>query len=729
MRVRTLLPVLFAAALALPLQAQFAITVQQNGQALTEQNGGSITINDPTVGQYATATVVVTYIGSLTANFPAAGQFVGNTAFTVTGGDGAGTVLTPGQSTTFSIIYRPTDTNQATGVFLWPYNETTTVQGVTTTASSGAITFNLIGTAPNLVVGQLTATGVFQPVASGGTIQFPNTTVNSTSSVTVGINNTGSGPGTVNSITVTGAGYQTGSVPALPLTINPGSQLNTTIQFQPTVAGSAPGSLQIAFANNTYTATLAGTGLGSFLTYTVTEGGTTSPLTPGQTIALGATSVGTPATAVVQFQNTGTTPYILSSVAISGTGFSLTDGPFLPVTIQPQQTNSITISYNPTQSGTNTGRLLIGSDSFTLSGQGNGAALTFAYQANGVSTPIVAGGTVSFSPVVDGQTASVPLTVTNTGTTAATLASIGVVDPTGVFTLSGLPALPMQLSSGASVSFTVNYSPVSSAISSATLAINNLAFGLTGFPATPPALPSYTFTGATGTQQPFQQPAIGLSLTTPYPYPVFGSLTLAIASGSFGADPAVQFASGGSQVTFKIPANTLQAVFPNGATQIQIQTGTVAGNITITPAFMVGTATGTNITPASPTTLQLTVPSQAPVLLTASIETQTTTSLSFSITGFSTTRSLEHFSFQLTAASGFTLSGGSFSVDVTAAATLWFQTGASESAGGQFSVTIPLTFSESGAAAGTNLTASISSISVTATNATGTSNAVQVPVP
>jgi hypothetical protein len=320
----------------------------------------------------------------------------------------------------------------------------------------------------------------------------------------------------------------------------------------------------------------------------------------------------------------------------------------------------------------------------------------------------------------------VQFTVSNAGTTNATISSIGVVDPTGVFTVSGLPSLPLQLSPAASASFTINYSPVSAGLTSATLAINNQAIGLTGFPTTPPPLPSYSFTGASGTQQPFTQPAIGLSLATTYPYPLSGTLTITTALSSFSTDPAVQFSSGGLNVAFTIPANTLKAVFPSGATQIQLQTGTVAGNIVITPAFTVNTAVGANITPLSPVTLTLTVPSLAPTLLTAFISAQSVTSFSVVLTGFSTPRSLDHLTFQLTAASGFTLNGASFSVDVSAVAAVWFQSAASQGSGGQFTVTIPITFSESSATVTTNLTAAISAMSVTATNSVGTSNVLQV---
>jgi hypothetical protein len=218
-----------------------------------------------------------------------------------------------------------------------------------------------------------------------------------------------------------------------------------------------------------------------------------------------------------------------------------------------------------------------------------------------------------------------------------------------------------------------------------------------------------------------------VSLNSAYPLALNGTLTITIISDSFFADPAVQFSSGGLTVPFTIPANTLQAVFPDGATQIQLQTGTVASSIQITPAF--STAGGTNITPTNPVTLQLTVPTEAPVLLAASITAQTTTGFAVSVTGYTSTRSLTDMTFQLTPASGSTLSATTFTMNLSAASSLYFSSAASESVGSQFTITVPFTLAQNGSSAVANLTNSISSISVTAANSVGTSNVLQVAIP
>ncbi|MDQ1471854.1 MAG: hypothetical protein QOJ99_3334, partial [Bryobacterales bacterium] len=217
------------------------------------------------------------------------------------------------------------------------------------------------------------------------------------------------------------------------------------------------------------------------------------------------------------------------------------------------------------------------------------------------------------------------------------------------------------------------------------------------------------------------------SLDTTYPTLITGVLTLTSASSNFGTDPAVQFSSGGRQVSFAIPAGSLDAVFPSGSTQIRLQSGTAAGTITVTPGFSSGPNGAMDITPQNAKTLQLVIPPLAPVLLTASLGTRTFTSFSILVSGYSTNRFLDHLTVQFTPASGVSIGSGSATIDVSAAARIWFQSVASQNLGGQFSIELPFTLGNG--SVGTDLTKSLSGVTITATNETGTSNAVKVSIP
>lgn len=713
------------ASAAVPLSAQFAITVQQNGQATATSSGGTITINAPAVGQAATATVTVTYVGTGSVSFLPA-TILGATSFT--GAPGAVTLASL-QSTTFTLSYTPTATAQATAQFQWLFTQfAVSSAGVATPVSTGAVTFNLVGTAPNVVFGQVPATNGFVPVPNGGTFQFPATLVGATSNLTMAISNTGSGAATINSITATGAGFQFQSVPLLPLTLNAGSQLNLVLQLSPTAAGTQTGSIQIAMAGGTYTANLSGNAVTTFLSYQLTQDGKTSPFSPGQTITFDPTAVGSQSTVVLQFQNTGTTNLTLSTFAVSGSGYSIIDGPFIPVTLQPQQSNTITIAYTPVQGATTTaGRLLIGTDTFLLAAAIQPASFAYQLTQGGTTSTVTPGQTITFPQTSVGSQSRAILQFQNTGTTPLTLSTFAI-EGSG-FSITDGPFLPITLQPLQSNTITLTYAPVQGATTTTgRLIIGADTFNLAAVVSA--TLPAYSFTGASGTQQPFQQPAIGLTLAAPYAAALNGTITLTVAPVGFAADPAVQFSGGGRQVTFTIPANTTQAVFANGATQIRFQTGTVASTLTFTPAFTLGTAPGTDITPTNPLKLQITVPSLAPTLLTAAFGSVTNAGFSVVITGYSTTRSLDHLTFQFTPAAGSALGTTTATVDLTGAATVWFSGTTSQSLGGEFTVTVPFTLSNgTTVTAATNLSQSVASVSVTAANGLGTSNSISAIVP
>ena len=697
-------------------QAQFSLAVQENGQSFSVANGGQLTLNAPGVGQPVIATVTATYLGTATATFLSGVQFLGSTNF---GGGTSGTALQPGQSISFPVTYNPSSVTQALGQLVWSYTQTG--------GSGGAITLNLVGNAANLVVGQLIS-GSFAAISSGGTIQFPTTLLNSTTSVaTIIIVNSGSGPGTINSVSSSNGAFVVQGVPLLPLTLNSNAQLTLTVQFVPTSAGSATGSLQMSFSSGPFFATLSGTGVTNILQYQLTQNGVTSSLTSGQTIAFAGTNVGSKSQAVIQFQNPESVPLIINALAISGTGFAITDAPFLPVTIPPQQTNSITVTFAPTLPGALTGRLQIGSDTFQLSGTGLAPLLQISYSSSGAAPVIVtAPGPITFPAVAVGLSTSIQITITNIGTVADQIGSIGLGGTTNIFQTIGLPSLPLQLAPNASVSFAVSFTPQSIGPATTTLLVDSSSITLTGLGTAPPALPSFSFTGVSGTVQPFQQPSIGLSLGSAYPLNLQGTLTLSQATSYFFADPSVQFSSGGLSVAFSIPANTTQAIFPNGAAQIQFQAGTVASTISITPAFQVGTA---SVTPANPPVLQVKVPAAAPTELSVTVSALTFTSFKITDNRFYTKRKLDHLTFQLNPTSGSKLAATSITTDVSGASRQFFQTALAVSTGGQFAVDIPFTLTNGTAGATTNLTQSIGSIAVTAVNDIGASNTLQVVLP
>lgn len=76
-------------------------------------------------------------------------------------------------------------------------------------------------------------------------LAFGNVAVNSASTQSVTLSSIGNAAVTVSSATVSGAGFSVSGA-TLPLTLNPGQTASLTVQFDPTAAGAASGTLTLA---------------------------------------------------------------------------------------------------------------------------------------------------------------------------------------------------------------------------------------------------------------------------------------------------------------------------------------------------------------------------------------------------------------------------------------------------------------------------------------------------
>jgi Abnormal spindle-like microcephaly-assoc'd, ASPM-SPD-2-Hydin len=726
------------------VQAQvvpFQLAVQSGGTTLLVNNGASLTLAAGDVGQNASLTLTVTYQGQTSVALSSP-QLFGPSSFTLgTSTGAAGATLQPGQSTSFTISYTATTSAQAVAQFTLVYTQA----GATSQAPStqGQLAFTLLGTSPELVVTYaLPINGNVVTISDGNTITVPQTVVGSTTTTSMAVVNRGSGSGAIQSIAIMGSDptFTLQSVPLLPLTtLAPNSAVQFSVVYFPTQTGNDSDMLQIVLADRTVTLGLQGTAIASLLSYQLVQGTQTGPLTPGQTITFPDTNIGNTNSVTVLVQNTSSTTIQNIGAAVTGSGYSITDEPILPLTLNVNQTASFTITFNPTQAGTVTGRFRIGNDAFNLSANAIGVQLVYSYTSGSATNPVLPTGVVVFSPLPAGQTESSTFTIQNNGTAAATITSIGISGPApAAFTLSNLPQLPLSLAAGQNTQVSIAFTPQTTGIQTATLVVNDLAFSLSGFGNPPPALPSYQFSGASGTQAPLSQVSVGLALASPYTLPINGKLTISTNYGNLPADPSVQFATGGLIVSFTIPQGATQAVFPTGS-QISLQTGTVTGTITLTPDFAL--ASGLDITPASPQTVSFSVPAAPVHLLTGviaaeSIVSASQASVTLQVTGYTTTRILTNMQFQFTAASGASLTNGAVSVNIQPDAQAWFGSAQSQSFGGEFTIAVPFslttatstttTTTSSSSTPPPSLVSMLQSVSIMATNDSGNSNVVTI---
>jgi hypothetical protein len=106
------------------------------------------------------------------------------------------------------------------------------------------------------------------------------------------------------------------------------------------------------------------------------------------------------------------------------------------------------------------------------------------------------------------------------------------------------------------------------------------------------ATPTVGFQLAAGSLTPGAQTTVGLIIPNAFPGDVSGTLRLSFSSNAAIPldDPAIQFSSGGREVPFTIPANTVQARFGEaGAGAVIFQPGTVAGTLSFEGTLQTGT--------------------------------------------------------------------------------------------------------------------------------------------
>ncbi len=374
---------------------------------------GSVTVDSAT-----TQAITLTSTGTSPVTVNSAS--ITGTSFSIVGGSFPVT-LNPSQAATVTVQFKPTAAGSDTGQV--------TITSNSSTASSAVVALSGTGTAalnPQLSV-------------SAANLSFGSVTVDSATTQAITLTSTGTSPVTVNSASITGTGFSIvgGS---FPVTLNPSQSVTIQIQFLPTVAGAATG--QVTITSNSSTGSSA----------VVALSGTATASNPQLTVSttslnFGSADVNSPTTQSVTLNSTGTSPVTVNTASVSGIGFAIVGGNF-PVTLNPSQTATITVQFKPTAAGSNTGQIIISSNSTSGSStiialNGTGTAVSYSvnlsWDAPTTSTDPVVGyniyravGTGAFQLInssPDAQTTYVDNAVVS-GTTYNYLAKS--VDSTGV---------------------------------------------------------------------------------------------------------------------------------------------------------------------------------------------------------------------------------------------------------------------------------------------------------
>jgi Abnormal spindle-like microcephaly-assoc'd, ASPM-SPD-2-Hydin len=130
------------------------------------------------------------------------------------------------------------------------------------------------------------------------------------------------------------------------------------VQFGPTTAGGITGQLAITSDSSTGATTmvqLSGTG---------TTATTPQLLFSSTALSFGNVTVGSTATLSLRLISSGTSPVTVNTAALTGTGFS-NSGTSFPVVLNPDQSVTLELQFDPTAETAATGQLTIKSDSTT----------------------------------------------------------------------------------------------------------------------------------------------------------------------------------------------------------------------------------------------------------------------------------------------------------------------------------------------------------------------------
>jgi hypothetical protein len=296
--------------------------------------------------------------------------------------------------------------------------------------------------------------------------------------------------------------------------------------------------------------------------------------------------------------------------------------------------------------------------------------------------------------------ATTPLTITLTG---SGFTSTSVVQVNGA-------AIATQVQSSTSLTATLPASDLANAGSlkllvydpQSKISSNTVQFTVTA----PPADITISIPPTTGSGE---QPTVTIALGSPYPTDLQGTLTLTFApSGSNGVDdPAIQLSTGGRTLNFTIPAGSTTTP------QVALQTGTVAGTITLTLTL---TAGGVDVTPAGLNPITLVISPAAPVITHVTFTNSSAGLITVVISGFSNTRDVSQAEFVFTGTDASHLRSSKVDVPATSLFSPWYSSSTSDQYGSEFTYTQSFQLSRPDAG--------VTGVTVTLANSVGTSGSV-----
>ncbi len=524
-----------------------------------------IGIDFGSVAAGTTGTQTLTLISTGTESVVVNSVAISGGGFSLSGGSFP-TTLVPGEQLALQVEFAPGSAGNAAGQIVVSSNS----------VASPTTTVNLTGV----------GTSATPPPPSGspelsvrpGALSFGDVTLGSPTSQSVALVSTGTSAVTITSVNLAGAGFSIAGG-SFPITLTPNQQIAIPVEFDPTATGAVTGQIVVTSDSSTGPATIVLSGNG------VASPTPQLAVSPGA-VSFGSVTVGSPVTQGVTITSTGTAAVTISSVSISGKGFTVSGGNF-PLTLNPNQQVTLQVQFDPNATGSAAGQLTVNSNSSA------GPVALVSLSATGAAAPnpqlAVSPGSISFSSVTIGTSTTQSVTLTSTGTAPVTITS-AVISGVG-FSVSG-GNFPMALTPNQQVTLQIQFDPQSAGAATGQLTVSSSSSG------NPVSV--VTLSG-TGTAAPSPQLSVSPGAIS------FGSVTLGspltqnVTLTSTGTAPvtvnSITIAGTGftvSGASFPVTLN------PNLAVTLQVEfnptaTGGSTGQLTINSNSSTGTTTVVNL--------------------------------------------------------------------------------------------------------------------------------------
>ncbi len=711
----TTLALVFSVMFVSALSAQVAISLQDDDTFRDIRSGETLTFDSEGVGQIITKRLVISYDGDEdTSARIAEPSIAGSTTFSVSSTIPFPVFVPPGTSHEIRVSFSPTGGGPFSGQLNLPLTRTNLRQQDV----DNSFRFNLSGRVPEYNLSFQLPGGNQTIVTNGGTIQFEETTVDTTMTANVTVTNRGSGPGTLETVTFDGREFfELGGLALLPRTIEADRDFTFQVRFTPPAVQAYSGSMSLGFGVGTSSLQIVGNGVAAVYSYELTtaDGQTTSVPDSG-TIAIGSTPVGEEIIASLTVTNSGTAEGTITNITITGDGYSLSDRPLIPAVLDVGDSFTMAINLTPIEPGMATGQLRIGDSTFDLTAEALGSLLTYTLIDADGPRQVDPRDTIVFPQTQIGGSSALTFEISNSGNEAETISGVGVGGT--VFVLGSLPSLPAPLNAGQTISFTMSFEPDRLGPQNATLAVNAATFTLTGVGDEVPDLPRVSFSTSGGNVNAADAVPISLSIAEAFPVDIEGTLSLTFDTSAFANDPTIQFSTGGRTARFRIAKGSTEAIFPGNVSTNPFLTGTVAGTITLSATFETE-AGGVDITPDTVPEVSFAVGKAQPSLLRVVLGNTGQGGFSLQVTGFATSRTVSELQITFAGIPGSNVTTPSLTADVASVFGTYYGGNQSAGFGSQFTATVNFTVNDGSFE-------DLSSVSITAANENGQSNSVNL---